>query len=1286
MSCLMRKKINIKVLEGLLVIVLIHAFGLAQQPFVCGGDFFICLTPSSNSSFYRIIYNGTTVSFNNFTGNSTDRLNSIGYRSTDNFIYGVNPNNLRLYRIDAQGNTTLVTQLTGAPSNTVYYAGDITPDGRTMVLIGGRQGQSNTDLLRIDLTDPNYPVTQVSLVLVGGGANNTRVADIAFDPTTGILYAFDFDAGQLLTIDQRTGIVDNQRFAALPSAILFGALFFDEFGELFGYGRSGSSGDQREFYSINKRTGTANLLAIGPGASGNDGCSCPYRVAAQLNIEPRIALACDTLTYTLRITNSSGTNRVGVDLDIPLPAGFVGINVSRNPLGVAPSGLGTSLISFRNATIPLGIDSVVLEVVVPGHASFATYSSQASISSLPISLGGTVTSDDPGTISPNDPTEITLLSDTVDLGTRTVAYCIGDSVLVDRRRQNGIYQWSDGPQTGARYFTQAGTYSLITDDDCLYYIEEIVVTENPLPIINTGNVPDICSGQSVNLFVTGGTSYQWNPTPYLSNTSTNNPIATPPSTTTFIVTGTDENGCSNIDSVEVVVRPSPVVDAGLDRTVCAGDTITIGSSSIAGQIYVWNQAPGITDVFAAQTQYVVPYSNSAELILRVTGPFRCEKYDTLRLTINALEGQSQVEDILCFGENTGAISTLWQGATPIAYQWNLAGSPTVFQQLSMNLSDTLSPLDAGTYYGFATDANGCRWWDTVAIDQPASALDLQVLNLQGVDCFGNQNGELSVLANGGTAPYQYAFDGGPFDSNTIYPNLGARPYQTVAIDDNGCTDTLDVLIESPTGLAATIDALAQPRCFGDTNGWVQFDAQGGQTPYAWSLDGANFSAQSRWNGFAAGTQTFFLRDDNGCLVSVPVTFRDPVPIALDTIEVVRPICFGDANGEVSLTASGGTGIYLYGADGLNYSNDSLITGLNAGSYLFQVVDDSMCRDTFPFELTEPPLLDVSVMDEDVRCFGETNGRAVLDVRGGTPPFDAIWETEPTQQGAIAEELPAGGWLAIVTDRNGCTDSIIAVIEEPEQLILALVDTLGAFCEFQNGQGEATATGGIAPYRLLWQGRDTLEGFVQTTLWGGEYRLLLEDANGCQDSLDFELSDPPAPIAAIETEPAYGDSLVWDERDPVVFVNASQYALFYTWDFGDGSGVVDFAPIHQYQNPGSYPVTLIAFDERNACPDTALLNLKLVPPGAVFLPNAFSPNNDGINDYLKLPGEGLSQVDIRIYNRWGREIQFLNSLQPGWDGRDTSGKPVPEGVYVIQVRALANDGTRVNRVSTVTLVR
>ncbi len=143
---------------------------------------------------------------------------------------------------------------------------------------------------------------------------------------------------------------------------------------------------------------------------------------------------------------------------------------------------------------------------------------------------------------------------------------------------------------------------------------------------------------------------------------------------------------------------------------------------------------------------------------------------------------------------------------------------------------------------------------------------------------------------------------------------------------------------------------------------------------------------------------------------------------------------------------------------------------------------------------------------------------------------------------------------------------------------------------------------------------------------------------------------------------------------------------YQWDFGDGDVSTSENPLYRFAEEGEYLVTLTAWDANFACPDTATLLLRIIYDGAVFIPNAFSPNGDGSNDVFFFYGEGIREVEVTIFDRWGRKIAILNSPADGWDGRMLNGGIAQEGVYVYKMVGTLNNGASLERGGTITLVR
>ncbi|HMU02365.1 MAG TPA: hypothetical protein PJ990_02025, partial [Saprospiraceae bacterium] len=255
----------------------------AQQPFTCRGQYYLSLTKSGSKSSglyeVKISENGQNIYLDTISSGLNLVLNGMGYRITDNLIYGVDPSTGALRKVGSDGVAIDLGLPQGLPAGPSYYAGDVTPDGKYLLLIGiGGRPQ----IIKVDLADPSYPCTFMAL-----SNNNVSIVDIAFDPFTGILYGHDFINRRLVIIDPDTGEVKGN-FLRQNQVDQLGALFFDSFGNLFGYGSYGNF-DQDKFVSINKVTGEISLLSQGPLSSGQDGCACPYTLQLQKIVEPEVA-------------------------------------------------------------------------------------------------------------------------------------------------------------------------------------------------------------------------------------------------------------------------------------------------------------------------------------------------------------------------------------------------------------------------------------------------------------------------------------------------------------------------------------------------------------------------------------------------------------------------------------------------------------------------------------------------------------------------------------------------------------------------------------------------------------------------------------------------------------------------------------------------------------------------------------------------------------------------------------------------------------------------------------
>lgn len=459
------------------------ALPVAQIPFSCTGQFYISFTTPATSSLVEAVIDPATdqVEFVPISNNLGTFINGAGYRATDNLIYAVQPIRYNLYQIDAVGNVRDLKQLLLNP-NHAFLAGDVSPDGQFLVLIGTlrtNSGSIDETMVFVDLTSPDYTVTSRSLQ---GPVVN--MLDIAFDPTDGTLYGVDSRGDRLVTIDFNTGLVSTP-FPVTPVMDDAGSLFFDSFGDLFAYGGPpGNNGIQNTLYKVDKRSGEFTILTTGTRAIATDGCSCPHTVELRKDVTPRLIVPCGDVQYTFTIANTSTTPQGGIIFEDILPNGFVVSHIVYNPYGgQVVSGPGSQTLLITDMTLLPGIDSIVV-IVTTGDLPDGIYKNQAMLSGLPNALGVTVLSDDPRTLVKRDSTTLTLRGYTGDVFHR-IYLCAGETLNLDVRMYGNTFEWHDGSTAGSYPVSRAGIYSVraATSCDTILVTFEVLISETSVAFV-----------------------------------------------------------------------------------------------------------------------------------------------------------------------------------------------------------------------------------------------------------------------------------------------------------------------------------------------------------------------------------------------------------------------------------------------------------------------------------------------------------------------------------------------------------------------------------------------------------------------------------------------------------------------------------------------------------------------------------------------------------------------------------------------------------------------------------
>lgn len=747
---------------------------------------------------------------------------------------------------------------------------------------------------------------------------------------------------------------------------------------------------------------------------------------------------------------------------------------------------------------------------------------------------------------------------------------------------------------------------------------------------------------------------------------------------TYIVSTVDANGCTDDISVDIFSITDPVVSLdSITPVSCFGlsdGEIRVNTSGGVGP-YVLSLNGG---PLGPNTIFTGLPAGPHQIYMEDSSVPSCSF--TLNLIISSpdsLVGSVLDErDIDCFGGLDGEVKLTANGGTQ-PYQYALLNGAFSTDSLFLGLG-------AGAYNLVVQDVNACLDTLSAALTEP-SQLDIQG-SADSTACFGDANGSLSIVASGGTLPYQYSFEGGPFVIDTSFANLSAGTYQIRVRDRQGCLDSVLITVLEPNALAINISNILDIACFGDSTGQITALGTGGSLPYSYRMPPGNFDNISSYVGLPAGNYQVQIRDANGCVAAVDTTLTEP-DVITGSISTENISCFGADDGQAEMQVQGGIGPFTY-AWSDNGPPTAVRGGLGPGAFWAEATDANGCLITFLGEIVEPDSMGFDSTDVvDVTCFGENTGEVLVSVGGGILPYIFDWSNGATDSAQVG--VPADTYFITVTDSNGCEILDTLEVTEPPLLELADFNAVDAFCDWDNGELTINVIGGTGPYLYEWVDFPGLNTDTLFGLNGGDtippYQVRVVDSLGCEITEAFSIGREAAPLAAFVTDPVIVDSILLTD-DPINFINQSQYAFSYYWQFGDGTLSELVNPSHVFDDTGVYPVQLIAFDERFLCPDTATLEIIVIPYGDIYFPNGFTPNGDGRNDKFYLPGEGILALELTIFDRWGHVLRYIVGSNARWDGTDKWGEEVQEGVYVYVAQVRLNSGAVIKKVGTVTLFR
>ena len=534
-----------------------------------------------------------------------------------------------------------------------------------------------------------------------------------------------------------------------------------------------------------------------------------------------------------------------------------------------------------------------------------------------------------------------------------------------------------------------------------------------------------------------------------------------------------------------------------------------------------------------------------------------------------------IDDVLttnvtgCAGNTNATIEVVASGGTP-AYEYSIDN------QATWQADPLFIDLAAGDYDIFVKDANGCitPWGITIHVNEPAPVMlvDIDVVHVLG--CYGDLTGEIHIDGTGGTGTLSYSIDGGAnfFDNGGHFTGLAAGFYFVQIMDENGCDYILNnpvVINEPPMLFVSDVVVTDVTECYGNTDGVLDISATGGTGTILYSIDGgATFVDNGGlFENIAGGDYNIFITDDNGCSGEYsgnPVTVGQPVQITMIVTSGNVSGCAGNTDGFISISSTGGTGVYTYSIDGgASWSSSTDFTGLVAGSYTVMTQDDLGCvqpYDANPVIITEPDAITYDdVTTTDLTCFESADGELMITATGGTGILTysidggVTYQTDPNFFG-----LAAGDYTLMILDENGCAVSYPSnpvVISQPNEIVISNVVVTPNSCTGSVGSITITANGGDGSLKYsINNGANYQTSNFFGNLDSDTYIVKVKDGSGCDQLYDGNpvvVEDLTASNVVINVSPG---TEVCTGTNVTLSANAYQ-AVSYTWNTGQTGATI-----------------------------------------------------------------------------------------------------------------------------------
>ena len=757
----------------------------------------------------------------------------------------------------------------------------------------------------------------------------------------------------------------------------------------------------------------------------------------------------------------------------------------------------------------------------------------------------------------------------------------------------------------------------------------------------------------------------------------------------------DQSGCNFLDTVDIY-QPELLDTAKIEvkpESCRPGNDGSISIQMKGGTgpyIYTWGDVNQNTNTRTGlkEGSYSVNVKDQNGCVASFTNNLLSFNFTktTIPVTIDTIP-------IKCFDQATTLTAKPAPGFNIESYRWSNGDTTVTAKNIKANVPVIIE----------VTDNNGCKGFDTVQLSQPGELKVQGITNIPN-PCPGLSQGVLRVDSiSGGTGPYTFSINNGPTQNFGQFSRLASGKYTVTIVDANQCPAlVVNADLIEPPKIVALFDTLAfrGVKCAGtgDCSGEARLLLSGGTDP--------NRNFQVRWqsgeiiqdsvaaiaNKLCAGNQEVTVFDGNGCSTKLNFSISSPDAITRDPLRTISKdiLCNGQNNGSITYIPTGGTSPYkLAWNDG---DTNSIRAGLTVGKYTVSVTDLNNCRFVDSIILLQPDALQVTLDTLKLRaitCPNSNDGQIGVKVSGGNNGDIKYSWTPSLPDSNFIRNIPPGVYSVIVSDEKGCTDTLSNIsMNAPPKKELGIMPVFTPKCAGDTASVfiSSVSGGNGASYSFAINNGNSIPSASKAFLRAGTYQFSVFDRKGCSLDTTITVVDPSKFNIDLGADKKIrlGDTLRIStiSNSPISKVDWSEGVICLSTD----CSIVKIGPIKNTSLKAN------AIDQ-NGCKATDDLNITVDTKRSVFIPNAFKPDQIGVNqDFRVYTGPGVISINYaRVYNRWGDVMTEVRNLAPDaggaiiWDGR-YRGRPAPSGVYIYIIEIEFTDGEKLVYRGDLTLIR